>query len=178
MDASGNVKVDHSTDAPPPNEQVATGFNQIYSGMDQALSGFFQSWSPFVLTTPFPAVEGEYQLEDLGGEYKLSYKDGNADVVTRMNKDLLITAVTVNSPEFLSSVKPEFARTPKGFVLTGYSADYQPVSGKGVVQLNVQLEYNEVNGLQLPSRLKLDSVYDGAPTQMELAFAGYKVTTK
>jgi hypothetical protein len=178
LDSAGKVTVNHSADAPPPNERVAAGFNDIYAGMDKAVSGFFDSWSPFMLTSPFPAAESEYQLEDLGGEYRLSYKDGSADVVTMMKKDFTITSVKVVSPEFLSTFKPVFARTKKGFILSGYSADYQPTSGKGVVALIVQLEYQEVNGMQLPRKLSLDSTYDGNPTQMELMFADYQVKTK
>ena len=52
LDAKGNVKVDHSTDAPPPNEQAAKAFDQIYAGMDQAVSGFFATWSVFMLNSP------------------------------------------------------------------------------------------------------------------------------
>jgi hypothetical protein len=178
LDTAGRVKLDHSVDTPPPNEQVASGFNQIYEGMDKALSGFFDSWSPFMLTSPFPAVESEYQLEDLGREYRLSYKDGSADVVTLMNKDFTITSVKVVSAEFSSVFKPLFTRTQKGFVLSGYSADYRPTSGKGIVALEVRIEYQEVNGLQLPRKLSLDSVYDGAPTQMELVFSDYQVKTR
>jgi hypothetical protein len=178
LDAAGKVKLDHSVDTPPPNERVAAGFNQIYEGMDKALTGFFDSWAPFMLTSPFPAVESEYQLEALGTEYRLSYKDGSADVVTLMNKDFTITSIKVVSPEFSSVLKPLFTRNQKGLVLSGYSADYRPTSGKGVVQLNVQVEYQEVNGLQLPRKLSLDSVYDGEPTQMELVFSDYKVKTR
>jgi hypothetical protein len=178
LDSAGKVKVNHSADAPPPNERVASGFNQIYSGMDQAVSGFFDSWSPFMLTSPLPEVESEYQLEDQGGEYRISYKDGPAEVVTLMNKDFTITVIKVTSPEFLSTFRPVFTRTQKGFILSGYSADYQPTSGKGVVALTVQVEYQEVNGLQLPRKLSLDSKYDGNPTQMELIFADYQVKTR
>ncbi|HEX7286801.1 MAG TPA: hypothetical protein VF532_11510 [Candidatus Angelobacter sp.] len=178
LDSAGKVTVNHSADAPPPNERVASGFNDIYAGMDKAVTGFFDSWSPFMLTSPFPEVEGEYQLEDQGGEYRLSYKDGSADVVTMMNKDFTITMIKVTSPEFLSTFRPVFARTARGFILSGYSADYQPRLGPGVVALKVQLEYQEVNGLQLPRKLSLDSVYDGSPTQMELVFADYQVKAK
>ncbi len=178
LDSAGKASVEHSADAPPPNEQAASAFNQIYSGMDQALSGFFETWSPFMLTSPFPEVESDYQLEDQGGEYRLSYKDGSSDVLTIMKKDLTITSIKVVSPEFVSSLRPQFTRTAKGFILSGYSADYQPTSGKGVVALKVQLEYQEVQGLQLPSKLFLDSHYDGEPTQMELVFANYQVTTR
>src|SRR5205807_10672221 len=75
LDPDGEVKVSHSTDAPPPNEQAAKGFEQIYGGMDQAVSGFFATWSLFMLTSPLPEANSVYQLEDLGTQYRLSYKD-------------------------------------------------------------------------------------------------------
>src|SRR5437660_1292534 len=48
LDHNGAVHVTHRADVAPPNDQAAAGFNQIYSGMDQAAGGFFDSWSPFV----------------------------------------------------------------------------------------------------------------------------------
>src|SRR5689334_22858356 len=87
LDENGKVKVDHRADTPPPNEKAAAAFNQIYSGMDQAVSGFFETWSMFMLTSPFPEANSDYQLEDLGSEYRLSYKEGSANIVTSMNKD-------------------------------------------------------------------------------------------
>lgn len=178
LDENGKVKVDHRADTPPPNEKAAAAFNQIYSGMDMAVSGFFETWSMFMLTSPFPDVDSEYQLEDLGGEYRLSYKDASASVVTTMNKDLVITEIKVTSPEFFSSIRPQISKTAAGFILAGYVADYRPTSGPGVVKLNVKLDYQEVNGLQLPRKLNLDSVYDGSPNQMELVFSDYQVKTR
>lgn len=175
LDENGKVKVDYRADTPPPNENAAAAFNQIYSGMDQAVSGFFETWSLFMLTSPFPETNSEYQLEDLGAEYRLSYKDGSADVVTSMSKDLVITEIKVTSPEFFSSIRPQLSRTAGGFILAGYAADYRPTSGPGVVKLNVRLDYQDVKGLQLPHKLNMDSVYDGAPNQMELVFSDYQV---
>lgn len=178
LDEKGKVKVDHRADTPAPNEKAAAAFNQIYSGMDQAVSGFFETWSMFMLSSPFPETDSEYQLEDLGAEYRLSYKDGPAEVVTSMSKDLVITEIKVTSPEFFSSIRPQLSRTPKGFILSGYAADYRPTSGPGVVKLDVKLDYQDVQGLQLPRKLNLDSVYDGSPNQMELVFSDYQVKTR
>lgn len=175
LDKEGKVTVSHRADADPPNEQVRQGFEQIYSGIDQAVSGFFATWSLFMLTSPFPAADSDYNLEDLGSQYRLSYKDGTSDVVTLMNKDLVITEIKVNSPQFISTVKPQIARTAKGFVLTGYIGDYTPTSGPGVVHLDVKIKNGDVSGLQLPVTLTADSVYDGAPTRMELAFSEHQI---
>jgi hypothetical protein len=92
-----------------------------------------------------------------------------------MSKDLLISEIKVTSPTFVSLIRPKFTKTEKGFVLAGYNGDYQPTSGSGVVKLDVKIEHQSFNGMQLPSYLTLDSLYDGAPTHMELAFSEYQV---
>jgi len=175
LDRSDKVTVTHHTDTAPSNEQQRKGFDDIYSGMDQAINGFFTTWELFMLNSPFPAADSNYTLENLGTQYRLSYKDGAADVVTMMGKDLIITDIKVSSPEFISSVRPQFVHTPKGFVLTGYNADYKPTSGPGIVKLALKIDHQPVSGLQLPVSLVLDSVMDGAPTHMELAFSEHEV---
>lgn len=175
LDDASKVTVTHHTDSEPSSEQQRKGFDDIYSGMDQAISGFFATWSLFMLNSPFPSPDGEYKLEDLGTQYRLSYKDGAADVVTMMGKNLIITDIKVTSAEFYSSVRPQFVHTQKGFVLTGYDADYKPTSGPGVVKLALKIQHHPVNSLQLPDSLVLDSVMDGTPTHMELAFSDYAV---
>jgi len=177
LDKDGKVTVTHHTDTEPANEQQRQGFDQIYSGMDQAISGFFTTWSVFMLSPPLPAANSVYQLEDLGVQYRISYKDGPSDVITTMGKDMIITEVKVSSAEFISSVRPQLTRTAKGFVLSGYTADYKPTSGPGVVKLDLKIVNHPVNGLQLPSNLVLDSVLDGEATHMELAFSEHQVTS-
>lgn len=175
LDRTDKVTVTHRTDSEPANEQQRKGFEDIYSGMDQAINGFFTTWSLFMLNSPFPTPDVNYKLENLGTQYRLSYKDGASDVVTMMGKNLIITDINVTSAEFASSVRPQFVHTAKGFVLAGYDADYKPTSGSGVVKLSLKIDHQPVSGLQLPVSLVLDSVMDGAPTHMELAFSEHEV---
>jgi hypothetical protein len=177
LDKDGKVTLTHHTDTEPANEQQRQGFDQIYSGMDQAVTGFFTTCSVFMLSPPQPPVDSKYEMEDLGVQYRISYKDGSSDVVTTMGKDMIITEVKVNSKDFTSTVRPQLTRTPKGFVLSGYSADYKPTQGAGVVKLDLKIVNQPVNGLQLPANLVLDSVLDGTPTHMELAFSEHQVTS-
>src|SRR5215472_8128036 len=114
LDRNGKVTVTHHTDTPPANDQQRQGFDQIYSGMDQAINGFFTTWQLFMLSSPFPEPDGNYTLENLGTQYRLSYKDGPSDVVTMMSKSLIITDIKVNSADFVSSVRPQFVHTAKG----------------------------------------------------------------
>ena len=177
LDKNGKVTVSHRADSEPPNEKVREGFEQIYGGIDQAVSGFFATWSVFMLTSPFPEVDSVYQLDDLGSQYRLSYKEGASDIVTLLGKDLIITEIKVTAPQFVSTIKPQIRKSDKGFVLAGYVGDYTPTAGGGVVHLDVKIENGPVNGLQLPLTLLADSVYDGTPTRMELAFSEYQIKT-
>ncbi len=112
----------------------------------------------FMLNSPFPSPDSDYKLEDLGTQYRLSYKDGSSDVITMMGKNLIITDIKVTSAEFSSSVRPRFVHTAKGFVLSSYDADYNPTSGPGVVKLTLKIDHEPVSGLQLPVSVVLDSV--------------------
>ena len=175
LDSRGVVTVSHQQDTPAPNEKVAAGFDQIFKGTDEAVTGFFATWSLFMLTSPFPELESQFQLEQAGTGYRLSYKDGDADVVTLMTKELVITDLRVSSSSFVSSIRPELTRQKNGFVLTGFDADYEPKTGSGRAKLKVHIGYVEVSGMQLPSTLYLDTVYDGTPSRIELVFANYQV---
>ncbi len=171
----GKVAITHHEDVAPTNQQAANGFQQIFNGMEQAMSGFFDSWSPFMLTSPFPEPAGEYTLEDVSDQYRLSYKEGTAAIATTMSKNLVISEIRVDSPEFKSVLRPQFSRSPQGLLLTGYQATYQGATGEEAVQLNIKIENQLVNGFELVHKLNLDGSYQGTPFQMELVFSDYQV---
>lgn len=177
LGSAGSAKVTHTTVA-ATNDQMAEGLNQIYSGMEQMVSGFFDTWSPFMRTSPFPEVEGSYELADQGGQWVLSYKEGTAAVVTTMGKDFAIHELKVETSEFLSSLQPQFTRSHGGFLLTGYQADYRGKSASDATKLKVGIDYQEVSGLQLPKKLDLSGNYGGTPFQMQVTFLECKATKK
>jgi hypothetical protein len=178
LDDSNKVNVTHSADGPAANQQMAKAFDQIFEGMEQAVKGVFATWSPFMLTSVFPEVDSDYQVEQLSQQYLLTYKDGDADVVLTLGKDFAVREVKVTTKEFTSMVWPEFTATAKGYVLSGYKAHYQSVAGNDTTELNIKLENREVSTLQLPDKMNIDAVYNGSPYQIELAFADYQVQKK
>jgi hypothetical protein len=170
----GSVNVEHESGTPIPAVQEEN-VKQIYAGMDQTLTGFFATWNLFMLTSPFPDVDSEYQLQDWGGQYLLIYKDRNTDVSTTLTKELVITEIRISSSSFKASIKPQLTKKPQGYVLVGYQGSYDPTTGPGKTRLGIQVDYQEVNGLQLPLKLNLDAIYDGSPAQMELQFSRYQL---
>jgi hypothetical protein len=167
----GKVQITHN-DLPGESKEMMAALHQIYGGMEQMTSGFFDTWSLFMLNPPFPAVDSEYQLDDLGGQYRLSYKEGTADVVTSMSKDFAISEMKVTTAVFASSIRPQLTKTSKGLLFSGYEADYQSSDPGETTHLSVQIDYQEVSGLQLLRKLGLSGTYGGSPFQIEVKFSG------
>lgn len=177
LSADDAVKLTHNELAGQSEEMMAA-LKQIYGGMEQMASGFFDTWKLFMLSPPFPALNNEYQLQAKGPQYLLTYRDDTADVATTMGRDFAISDMKITTAEFDSSIQPKFAKTPKGWLFTDYDASYQSQKPEEATKLKVHIEYQPVNGLQMLKKLNLSGSYGGAPFAVELAFSGCQVTKK
>jgi len=175
--ADNTVKVTHNN-LPGQSEDMMKALSQIYGGMEQMASGFFDTWKLFMLSAPFPEVTSEYQLQSLPTQYQLSYKEGTTDVVTTMSRDFAISNMQINNSEFTSSIQPTFTRTAQGLRLNGYEASYQSAKAEETTHLRVSIDYQDVNGLSMLQKLSLSGSYGGAPFAIELGFSGCQVTKK
>jgi hypothetical protein len=174
LDQKGAAKISHQIDATPASQESLNGLNQTVSGVEQMLSGYAQSVGPFLFTSPFPEVESEYQLEEQGDQYRITYKEGDFNVTTIMKKDFAITDLQVAGPAFTASVKPQFTKTDTGFLINSYQSDYQFAQGKES-HLAVRMEYNNVEGFQLPGKLLVDATANGRTHKWQLQFSDYQV---
>jgi hypothetical protein len=166
----GKIHLTHNNLA-SDNQAMVDALSQIFTGMEQMTSGFFDTWKLFMISPPFPNVESEYQLENLGPQYRLSYKEDNADVVTTMDTDFSINQLKVTTPEFNSAIWPKFTRTPKGLLFTSYEATYFSNKPGETTQLKVAIGYQEVSGLELVQKLDLRGSYGGSPLSVQLSFS-------
>jgi hypothetical protein len=151
---------------------MAEGLKQVYGGMEQMTVGFFQTWTVFVVTPPLPEPTTEFQLESGSQQYSLSYKDGDTDVLTLMGKDFAVSRLTVTAKDFVSILRPRFTKTSKGYLMNAYDADYKGSGGKDTTELHVTIDYQSVEGLQLPQKLSLKGSYNASPFQVEVTFSG------
>jgi hypothetical protein len=175
MDRAGKVVVTHSSDTPAPNPTVQSGYDQIFAGMEQVVGGFFATYRPFMILSPFPEVDSEYTLEDFENGYRLIYKEGTSSVITRLTKTFAIIDLPVNAVEFDSVIRPTFSTTADGYVMSGYEAYYKPKTGTGVTLLTGTIDHEVVDGFRLPKRLHFDSSVDGVANKTEILFTGYLV---
>ena len=98
LDQKGAAKLTHQKDVTPAKERAMEDLNQTISGVEEVLSGFSQTMAPFLFTSPFPPVESEYELEEVGDHYKISYQEGGFEILSFMTRDLAITELRVSAP--------------------------------------------------------------------------------
>jgi len=177
LGSDGKIKLTHN-ELSGQTDQMKAALAQIYGGMEQMTSGFYETWSLFVMNPPLPPPESEYQLQTSGPVYLLGYTESTAQVATTLSKDFAVTELKVTTPEFDSVIHPEFIKTPKGLLLSGYTADYQSKDPGEATHLNVLLEYQEVDGVQMIRKLDLSGTYGGTPFVVSLAYSGCQVTKK
>lgn len=176
--ASDNtVKLTHN-DLTGQSKEMMDALKQIYGGMEQMASGFFDTWKLFVLSSPFPEVSSDYRLEAAGPQYRVSYREDTSDVVTTMGRDFAISNLQVTAAQFDSSIQPSFTKTPKGLLLNAYEASYQSPKPEEATKLKVAMDYQPVDGVQMLSKLNLTGSYGANPFAVELAFSDCKVTKK
>jgi hypothetical protein len=174
---NGKLKLTHN-DIPGQSKQMNDALAQIYSGMDQMTSGFFDTWSLFMLSAPLPEVDSKYQLQSGGQVYLLNYLDGKAEVATIMGRDFAISELKVTTNEYDSAIHPAFNATPKGFVFSSYTASYKSKDPKEATQLVVFIDYQEIDRLQILKKLALTGSYGGVPFAVDIAFSDCTVTRK
>lgn len=157
VDSTGCCKATHQLGVASPNRTIQDGIETRIRGVEMAIEGLFKTWSPFMLDVPLPDPSGEFELQDSGGQYRVSCRGriGETRVVIFMSKSLLIQEAKVSTPEFITELRPQFKKVAGGFLLVGYDITNSRPDGKDVTQLHAQMDYRDIDGLQLLNKLDL-----------------------
>lgn len=171
---TGRARLTHQVDAYPQSTSGLDNLQKAIGGVEETLDGFWRTASVFLFTSAFPKPETPYQLSEKDGNYLLSYRDGNYDIVTTIAGDYEITEIKVTSATLSSSLKPRFTKTDAGFLLAAYDADYKQAAAQPG-HISVQITYQDVEKLHLPSDLVIETTSEGAGYEMRLHLADYQI---
>ena len=175
VDPEIKLRINHQSDLVPTTQKSADYVDRIYKGMDEAVSSFFGQWTIFMLTSPFPPIDSDYAIRQDSNQYQISQRQGDADVVITTNREFKVLEIKVSGDNYKASLKPVLDKTVKGFLLKGYTANYERLDGARATTVKALLEYEEINGLQLLHKVNLDTVFQGNPAQVEWLFTDYQV---
>ncbi len=178
LDQQGSPKLTHKLDSQPEDPKTQEGINQTVSGVEQVLSSFSQSVSPFLFTSMLPKPEDKYSFETRGNQHFLAFKEGSSDVSLTLRENLTVSEAKVVSSELTATMRPQFSKTEKGFLLIKIESDYKLPSDTAATTVVMDIEYANVQGFQLPSKLSVDTRVGEATHKMVIVFKEYEVKKK
>lgn len=171
IDEQGQSKI---TPFMATGENVDPSLNQMIAGFQEMISGFYQTWTSMVLINPFPEAYESLALQQEGDGYRLSGKDGGSDVEIALNKSYVITEMKVTSKDSMIIVFPRFAKTDKGLLLTDIDSDIN----NGQQRVIFSIQYQAIQGLNLPNMALFKVTLPGQEIAVEMAFSKYQVTKR
>jgi hypothetical protein len=171
LDRQGAATITHTSVA-ADNAKQAEGLKQVYSGMEQMVEGFFQTWSTFMVKKPLPEPKAPFHLEELGVWYILTYDEGASKIETTLEKSFAVSTLKAVNKDFQSTISPRFAKTARGLVMVGYQGIYRSASAGEATDLTVAIENQDLDGFTLPKKMDLRGTYGTSPFHVEVAFVG------
>jgi hypothetical protein len=170
----GSTAISVESDEPPPNEQIAERMRQSFSGVQESITGFFNSWAGFMVRSMIPQPGEEYQLKAENGGYLLTFSGGGASVSINTDMNLKIGHVEFKSEKLSAGFDPTFEPTPDGYVLTAYSSTFTAPAGQPT-SVTMTMENETVDGLVLPRTLRITVPYKDKSLAVGFVFSDYQV---
>jgi len=168
VDANGAATVTHEVGPNASKPELQPTVNQIHNHVQSLVTGFFNTWRSFAVGSPFP--ETENQIKTAGKEYIAFYTSQSAEVTVTMAADFSIKELIVATPVRKQTVKPQFQKTADGFLLTNYKHIFEPV-GEGIkTTLDFHIDYQDVDGMKLPQKVRINGIRGSEPVAAELVF--------
>jgi hypothetical protein len=173
---TGASTFSHEADYAPPDEQTADRIRKVTQGLDQTVSGFFNIWSPLTFDSPLPDPDSQFQLEDLDGQYRVTFQQDTAHVVTTMTHEYAMTETEFKSPQMAFDFHPQWERVKDVYILSAFTVTYglDPASAQKVTG---NITYQEVEGFEFPHTIAVTvSTPTQSPPAIQIAFTNCQVT--
>jgi len=155
---------------------IDASVSQIVNGVKETIEGFFESWNNMVFLPLFaPAADDSFGFSWDATGYHLTQKTADSDSELTMTKDALVTAMKVVTGGSTISMQPKYTKTEHGLLLTELDSHIDSSSGSQLV--NFEVEYQLIQGFELPVKVGYQVTLPSQTVSIDIAFADYKLVT-
>ena len=171
VDVRGAAKVTYEA-VNPDKTRTEPYAQQIHANVEGLITGFFSTWTTFVVSSPIPIRDGQVRVEDGTNDHRLFFKTRSADAVLTLTRDLLITELKLSGPSGTRTIKPMFQKTTEGLLLSSFTSTFEPTRDSllNSTTLDVQIEYQDLTGMKLPYKVRIKGTHGADPIEAELTF--------
>jgi hypothetical protein len=140
------------------------------ASVQQIITVFYQTWTSLTVASPLPGPNDNFTLT--GGEdgYLITVDNSNSQIA--MTKDFQIVEIRVQVQNSNIIIRPKYASTDKGWILTSLSYEIN----KGQMKFDFDIKYQDVNGLQLPGSVFYKATMPNRTVVALVVFSKYHLT--
>jgi hypothetical protein len=155
---------------------IDPSLDQIVGGVQQLISGFFQTWNPLVFSGVFsPAQDGGLGFSSQADGYHFTQATGGTNVDMTLTKDALVTEMKVTTADSVIVMMPTYVPTNGGLMLlTGLNNDIN----NGTQKVDLQIAYQPAEGFQLPSTVSYQVTLPTQVVDIEMSLSDYQVVKR
>lgn len=153
----------NTADGTTPDQQTAEMLDGMHRSVEQTLNGFLQFWTPFIENKEVPDAPEGLEITHTATTHTIHAKQGAMELTEIFNKDRVLTEYDVNLNGISIKFAPSFETTPLGLRVNRFDAHMTRTdAGMGQEQeMHVNVQYQSLNGVYLPSVLTMDVVGTG-----------------
>jgi hypothetical protein len=170
IDAQGTA---HVTPFLPSGAAIDPSLNDLVSGLQQTVEGFFQTWNSMVFSRVFSPDDDDqlvYSSQADGYHFAQKTSDANVDIV--MTRDALITAMKVVTSSTSIAMQPFYMPTDNGLLLSSMNS----VIDNGKQKVNFQIQYQVVEGLEMPAMVAYQVTLPDQTISIDMSLAAYQIS--
>ena len=151
----GTGSLDWTTDAAPTADSDAA-IKQIRGGFQQMISGFFQTWNPYVNGSMVPLPDSTVTVTNAGDGVHLSGKAGSMTLDEDFDRNMVLKQTVVVQPEIKVVATPTYDSTPEGLLVSRIDTVLNQPPTAPPVEAVMSVTYAKVDTYQLPSVVNVD----------------------
>lgn len=165
-----NVTVVKTDERPP--EDLAGNLGKLIELVRFNIQQPFDVWRMIAFSTPLPRPQENYRLEHRGGRYQITPTRVKG-VQIELDENLIIQEIrTREAVDVTISLRPRYAKGRNGLLPS--SIDLGNVDEPSR-QIQMTVEYLELEGLQLPSAFGSESQHPGGVVNIPVKFDHYVI---
>jgi hypothetical protein len=158
----------------PMPDGMESSIGKMHDGMTQMLTGFFQSWNPYMNGGYIPAADKSDTVTANAEGIHVHGVDDKTTIDEQFDKNLLLTNMHVVTPELDVTAYPTYTETPNGRIISVIrSLIHQPPTAPAAEAI-MSAKYSTVGAFQIPSSVSFEVKNVGT---FNFAFSSCSVNT-
>jgi hypothetical protein len=144
--------------AQPLDADSTEMLDRAHQTVEHALAGFFQFWTPFINGTIIPQSSKGIDVVKTASGVSLRAELRDQKLNEVFSPDMTLKEFNVSMSGVLIRFEPAFDSTPEGLLVKSFDAHIQLPGTPPPPEhrMNVMLDYQTVQGYELPAHLSLD----------------------